>query len=226
LAVEIVVVVLNAAALVAVALLARMYKSYASEKGKNLATKEDIAAITHEIEGVRIQYSRELERLRTDLARGLNMHKARYETELETYKAIWAKLVPLEHATLLLRPTKVFGPMPTGSAEEHQRQLLRAFGEVFNPFRDLVYKTRPFYPESVYRELTKLMSLVYGEAQEFRLHDPGKAREYWDKALANADAIVEQIDRICDTMRSRLNETDFGEALLPVVSAAKVPSTS
>ncbi len=31
--------------------------SYLSEKGKNLATKEDIAEITREIEGVRVQYS-------------------------------------------------------------------------------------------------------------------------------------------------------------------------
>ena len=35
-------------------------RSYAQEKGKNLATKEDIAAITREVEGVRAEYAQKL----------------------------------------------------------------------------------------------------------------------------------------------------------------------
>ena len=31
--------------------------SYLNEKGKNLATREDVAAITHEVERVRLQYN-------------------------------------------------------------------------------------------------------------------------------------------------------------------------
>jgi hypothetical protein len=209
-------VVLNVAVLIALPALALMLKAYASEKGRNLATKEDVASITNEIEGVRSQHLAALEHLRSDLARGLNMHKVRYETELDTYKEIWAKLVPLEHATLLLRPTKVFGAVPTGPIDEHNRQLLKAFWEAFAPFSDLVYKTRPFYPESVYRELTNLMHLVHGEALDFRLRDPAKDQDYWDKALANADAIIGQIDKICDTIRSRLTETGGGLDLAKV----------
>jgi hypothetical protein len=40
--------------------------SYLTEKGKNLATKEDIAAITDEIEGVKIGYASVLEELKSD----------------------------------------------------------------------------------------------------------------------------------------------------------------
>ncbi len=40
--------------------------SYLKEKGKNLATKEDIAAITDEIEGVKIGYASVLEELKSD----------------------------------------------------------------------------------------------------------------------------------------------------------------
>ncbi len=205
--VTILIVALNVAVLIAVAVLARMLNAYGSEKGKNLATKEDIAAITHEIEGVRSQYSADLERLRNDLARGLNIHKARYETELHTYQEIWKKMVPLYHATLLLRPTRVFGSVPSGPMDEHNQKLLNAFAEEFNPFADLVYTTRPFYPESVYLELTKVMQLVYGEAQALRLHDPAKTPDYWDKALENANEIIAQIDKICDAIRARLAET-------------------
>ena len=41
-------------------------KSYESEKGKNLATKEDIAGITKEIESVKASYNESLERHNTD----------------------------------------------------------------------------------------------------------------------------------------------------------------
>ena len=199
--------VVNAAVLIiAIPLLALALKAYASKKGENLATKEDIAAITHEIEGVRSQYSADLERLRSDLARGLNIHKARYETELHYYQEIWKTLVPLYHTTLLLRPTRVFGPIPSVPMDEHKRELLNTFKEEFNPFAELVYTTRPFYPESVYLELMKVMQLVYGEAQALRLHDP-KAPDYWDKASENADQIIAQIDKICETIRARLAET-------------------
>ena len=204
--VTILIVALNVAVLIALAVIARMLNAYGAEKGKNLATKEDIAAITHEIEGVRVQYSAELERLRSDLARGLNVHKARYETELRYFQEIWKTLVPLYHTTLLLRPTRVFGSVPSGPMEEHNRQLLNTFKEESNPFAELVYTTRPFYPESVYLELMKVMQLVYGEAQALRLHDP-KTPDYWDKASENADQIIAQIDKICETIRARLAET-------------------
>ena len=207
----ILIVALNVAVLIGVGVLMRMLNAYGVEKGKNLATKEDIAAITHEIEGVRSQYSADLERLRTDLARGLNIHKARYETELRTYQEIWKALVPLYHTTLLLRPTRVFGPpVPPGAMEEHKRNLLDTVKEEFNAFADLVYTTRPFYPESVYVELIKVMQLAHGEAQALRLHDPAKTPDYWDKAQANADAIIAQFDKICDTIRARLAETGGG----------------
>lgn len=40
------------------------FTSYLDEKGKNLATKEDIAAITHEVERVRLDYSELLEQMK------------------------------------------------------------------------------------------------------------------------------------------------------------------
>ena len=48
--------------------LLRTYTSgYLQKKGENLATKEDIAVITHEIEGVRLQYSRQAAEIRAEL---------------------------------------------------------------------------------------------------------------------------------------------------------------
>ena len=55
-------------ALIVGGLLLRSYlPAYFQEKGKNLATKEDIEVITDKVERVRSQYVSDLERLRADL---------------------------------------------------------------------------------------------------------------------------------------------------------------
>jgi len=56
-------------------LLKQYLPAYASQKGKNLATKEDIADITNEIEKTRAEYSIELETLKSSLAKELELLK-------------------------------------------------------------------------------------------------------------------------------------------------------
>lgn len=53
---------------VVIGLLVRSFlPSYAKQKGKNLATKEDISEITSKVEEVRSQHTAQLERLKIDL---------------------------------------------------------------------------------------------------------------------------------------------------------------
>lgn len=50
-------------------------KSYESEKGKNLATKEDIGVITHEIESIKDNYSKVMERYKIELQKDFEASK-------------------------------------------------------------------------------------------------------------------------------------------------------
>lgn len=50
-------------------------KSYESEKGKNLATKEDVAEITKKIESVKESYSKALENHKIELQKEFESHK-------------------------------------------------------------------------------------------------------------------------------------------------------
>ena len=54
----------GAGAALAIWLLRGFLKSYVDEKGKNLATREDIASITHEVERVRLGYNELLEQMK------------------------------------------------------------------------------------------------------------------------------------------------------------------
>lgn len=54
-------------AVIALGYLAKSLSGYATEKGKNLATKEDIRVITEKVESVKYDFSIQLERLKADL---------------------------------------------------------------------------------------------------------------------------------------------------------------
>src|SRR5450759_344910 len=56
--------------------------SYAREKGKNLATKEDISAITNTQEAIR-----------NELANRSHFSRVRYDREMEVYQKVWPKLM-------------------------------------------------------------------------------------------------------------------------------------
>jgi len=59
--------------------------SYVKEKGRNLATKEDISDITSKIEGVKIEYLKESEKFKTELNKELELLKISY-TSLQANK--------------------------------------------------------------------------------------------------------------------------------------------
>jgi hypothetical protein len=78
-------------ALIAMRFLKRYLSSYVDEKGKNLATKEDIGAITREVESVRHDYSALLEQLK---ARN-QLRMAALDTRLRVHQEAftnWRKL--------------------------------------------------------------------------------------------------------------------------------------
>lgn len=86
-----------------VALLSRYVPAYLGEKGKNLATKEDIADITRKVEAVKAEYATELEAARDALrrqsavetfARDLlsGAHCAAVERRLGAIEALWEEV--------------------------------------------------------------------------------------------------------------------------------------
>jgi len=169
--------------------------AYAVEKGKNFATKEDVAEIERELETVRAESQ----------AHQLT-NRTQYEIELAAYKDVWSSLVPILRATQSLRPA--LGAMAANDAADRQRQeeRLEAFVETYEPFAAVVWKHRPFYPRVVFDELSTLLNLFRREAIEYRHHDSKKNdQDYWDLAMKNASAITGQVDRVCEVVRERLS---------------------
>ena len=72
-------------------LLKHYVPSYLNEKGKNLATKEDVAAITHEVERVRLEYNTLIEEVRARNQLRMAALDKRLQAHQEAF-ALWRKL--------------------------------------------------------------------------------------------------------------------------------------
>jgi hypothetical protein len=191
----------------ALVFLAKYYlPSYVKEKGKNLATREDIAEITDKIESVKIEYAKELESLKSHLNAKFHAHTVRFEKEFMVFEELWACLVDLRDATRRLRPVMDYA---NPKDPEVAKERLESFANAYDLFYNVVHKNRPFFPQEVFEILRQLMKLVFGEASDYQMgwsspreFDPN----YWKTAEKNAREILEEIEAVCETIRKRIKE--------------------
>ena len=73
------------------------FSAYLGEKGKNLATREDIEVITQKIEGVRMQYTSIAEELKARHQLRLAALDKRLEVHQEAF-TLWRKLLSVTHS--------------------------------------------------------------------------------------------------------------------------------
>jgi hypothetical protein len=179
--------------------------SYFKKKGENLAQKEDIADITRQIEGVKSTYSSEIERLRSELSKTVLVHKLQFETEFQSYREMWEKLLVVRNRSLELRPMMdVYVPTEEERNKLKQERMVN-FANAFNAFGEVAEKNKPFYPLVIWKELESLLGTIRKEAIGYQYGDPDSdGRKYWDEALKNRDSIIAQIDSICEAIRNRI----------------------
>ncbi len=72
-------------------------ESYLTEKGKNLATKEDIQDITHQVEAIKNQYAQLLEEQKARNQLRLAAIDRRLQAHQEAY-ALWRKMIAYVHS--------------------------------------------------------------------------------------------------------------------------------
>jgi len=169
--------------------------AYFAEKGKNLATKEDIKDITEKVEAVRVEY-----------VKRQHVHQMTFDKEFEILSEVWGTLVDLRSATQGLRPLLDHYD-PNEPDEERRSKRLQKFAESYNVFANTVVKNQPFYPKEIYESLFEIMMIAREEADEYSLHDPDRRpldSQYWKNALNNQRRIIEVVDKVCEQIRERI----------------------
>jgi len=182
--------------------------SYSSEKGKNLATKEDIGEITSKIEKVKLDHATQLESARAELSSQINTHGFRYEKEYEVLSELSSLLVDVRDASISFRPVMDFRDPNKTDGEIKQERLTR-FYEALRALYLVREKKRPFFPEDIYQSIRSIEKESRSESIEYQYHDPADGErylDYWEKAESNQDKITELAEEAMKKIRERVTK--------------------
>lgn len=167
---------------------------YLAEKGKNLATKQDIARITSQVEGVRAGY-----------ASGLFVSQFRYEREYEILRDLMDKLVPVRSAAKALRPMMDWID-PDEDESERKRLRLAKYNDVAEELWKSIERNKPFYPEVVYEHVNALHHSAFSEALRYHHTASDDGMKYWEDAMKSAEKITQAYDGAVEAIRVRVRD--------------------
>lgn len=182
--------------------------SYTEQKGKNLATKEDIGEITSSIEQVKLDHAKQLESARAELSSQINTHGFRYEKEYEVLSELSSLLVDIRDASISLRPVMDIRDSSKTDDEIKQERLTR-FYEALRALYLVREKKRPFFPEEIYLSIRSIEKASRSESIEYKYHDPMDAErymDYWEKAESNQEKITELAEEAMSKIRARVTK--------------------
>ena len=182
--------------------------SYSVEKGKNLATKEDVEEITNKIENIKLDYAQQLEAARAELSSQINTHGFRYEKEYEVLNELTSHLVDVRNAALNLRPMLDFVD-PNKSKDEIKNERLQVFYEARRELFFIREKKRPFYTDEIYQTVLDIDKAAHSESIDYEYGDPFQGdefRDYWDKAKESQEELVNKTNLAMEKIRERVNK--------------------
>jgi hypothetical protein len=207
-------VILQVAILIGFVVLALILKSfipsYLTEKGRNLATKEDIAEITRMIEGAKVEYLIQLENTRAELRVGAHQLETRFaklhERRAEAIDGLYKRLVKAQSEFLPL--AGAFGLSGSPDVEARVERARKAGSE----FLEFFCENRLYFDQALIVEFARIQVAFNNSYVTFALdrHDPAEPapfheRERRDAAWRQAqDTVREHIPALLLSLESRM----------------------
>ncbi len=217
--------------------------SYSKEKGKNLATKEDIEAITEKIESVKVDHAKQLELYKLKLWQEQQSHLwAREEIKLkiETFKKAVVDIAKLTNTTkkyqMLISERELALAAAGISKSESKADVQKVYWEkhlehmeeaelVYTEFRNitadmggLLALFSVYFSSELSDSLNAILRLAYGAVELKMTREQFSERlmqEY--QACSNLDAAREKVgvyyDQICDRTPLPIESQRFFELL-------------
>jgi len=184
-------------------LLKRFLGSYMDEKGRNLATKEDVQDITAKVEAVRTEFATRLEMQKSELARIADVHRLGFEWEFPVLRQLWTKVndVLAEAQWVHLSSAQ----RPGGDADKAKAKLSK-FIDALKECDQIIVLNKPFVHEDVYTAAAPLitfLSELYNKAVD-EYGDPVNPEEFWKQARGERDKILKGVEDICAAIRRRV----------------------
>ena len=179
--------------------LAAFIGPYLREKGKNVATREDIADITRKVENIKQEFTKGVERLKADLDRTTHVSKQQFDVEFAIYRDIWEKLVTVRQRFFALNPY-ISELLPAQAGQERRQRRIEEFNSAYGDFISTVDRNQPFYSDEVYTALSAIIEVCIDEKVESEI--PPQPN-YWQRVSNNKQKLLKSIDTACKSIRAR-----------------------
>lgn len=148
--------------------------------------------------------SRKILSLQNDAERTNLIHKFQFEKEFKLHEELWASLVDLKWSALSLRP-EMDSHDPSKTPQQIRDERMAQYSNAGKAVSDLFEKNKPFYPESIYKEVSNLLKITRFEAVKSSLRDYKDTDEYWNEAEKNAKSIVDSMEKVHRLVRARVS---------------------
>ncbi|UAN04424.1 hypothetical protein [Achromobacter mucicolens] len=180
------------------------WRSYFSEKGKNLATKQDIGQITNEIESAKSAHARDLEAVKHSLSAQMSRYGFRYQQEFEILKSLSAFLVDVRDSSMALRPVLDFQVPGETEEQRKERRLKDLHAHMFELYK-CKEKLLPFYPPEIREAVDAVFKAAHFERVQYQYGDrqaPGM--KYYEEAQKNQADIAAKASAALEAIRVRV----------------------
>jgi hypothetical protein len=179
-------------------------RPYLVKKGENLATKEDIATITREVESIRHKYLSDVEFIKAGLNEKLFVNQTRYQNEYHILTSLSEKIVELRDSVLALRPEFEYVDL-NESEEERKRRKLRRYFDAGRELYLLFETKKPFFPDQIYKSVKEIDQVAWMEVVQFKNRNETMQIDlcYWEKSREHAEEIKTRAEQIMDLIRLR-----------------------
>lgn len=134
--------------------------AYFKTKGKNLATKEDVADITRRIEGIKHEYSTSLESVKTILNTRLFIHQVRYQNEFSMLLSLSEKLGKFRDSIASFEIEAQLSESASKDLAHTKDKALKVLAAM-GALKDEYEIHKPFYPDEIYKSVQKLHGLAW-----------------------------------------------------------------
>ena len=165
-------------------------QKYVDEKAKNLATIEDTAKITQEVEGVKTLYHRQS-----------HAWKWVFEKEYEILRRVWDSTWDFQATARSLRP--IMDRLPQDEEEKRKvfQERYKYHADAVNAFRDVVLKNKPFIPPNVYEVCLELRKLVVDLQVDFEMSFEKDTRADWKMIHDCGKKLDDKLEELNVTIR-------------------------
>ena len=169
-------------------------QKYVDEKAKNLATLEDTAKITQEVEVVKALHLRQS-----------HAWKWVFEKEYQILQGVWNSTWDFQATARSLRP--MLDRLPEDEQEKRKvfEERYKYHVDAANAFKDVVLKNKPFIPPIIYEVCEELRSLVGDLQIDFEISFCESAHPDWKKIHECSNKLNAKLDELNLVIREHVH---------------------